>query len=675
MGMKKFLFGLVGIVCALFAVPAHALPAGYTELEYIRFDGLQYIITNYTMDQASNPKVELKIKNKQGAAFGAQNDNSRSIVDFSSQLYCGAGTNRLSYTLQDDDAVHTLSGEYNTNTTVLSVYIDGVLQTSGEQSGSFSTNKLSLGDINGGNGGTRLSGDVYSFKVYQNNTLVLNLIPAKRNSDNAIGMYDTVSNTFFTNAGTGAFVAGPTACDGERVTYTSATGTVTQNGTPTPTNPITPVFYTQGNMVLRKVGDYADTYDATTGKITRRVGVKVFDGTEDWTNPNEHQFNFNAGVRFAVTSNTDEIAVIDSHFRNTASSGTDGDWYASVSGLSFATCLHNSGTGMRFKDTSINTLAEWKQWLAQQYAAGTPVTAWYPLATETTEDWTGGTSYCQQAIKVATTKYVETEFSALNTALANAVATVNTVVTQTIAQAASIATLQSGKQTRPDETCPAGKKCLLVTDENNIPHWYEIVEPLLPAGYIQLQWIESTGTQFIDTGIKANASIVVDMGVLFRGIGVFAALGTRNGTNTSDTNVFQFGVNSNNTFFHRYGMGSPYSTGVPVAQMLYDVHLENYKEIISNGQDTYTDTLEFNPDMDTEGTLYIFATHDISSGRPIFSMPGYITYLSISVAGVLVRDFVPAKNPDGKIGMYDLVGGRFYENAGEGSFIAGPVAE
>ncbi len=194
-----------------YEIVENALPSGYTELEYIRFDGSQYIITNYTMDQASNPKVELKIKNKQGAAFGAQNDNSRSIVDFSSQLYCGAGANRLSYTLPDDDAVHTLSGEYNTNTTVLSVYIDGVLQTSGEQSGSFSTNRLSFGNINGGTGGTRLSGDVYSFKVYQNNTLVLNLVPAQRNSDNVIGMYDTVSGQFFTNQGTGEFTAGPVA--------------------------------------------------------------------------------------------------------------------------------------------------------------------------------------------------------------------------------------------------------------------------------------------------------------------------------------------------------------------------------------------------------------------------------------------------------------------------------
>ena len=64
--------------------------------------------------------------------------------------------------------------------------------------------------------------------------------------------------------------------------YESATGTGSQTGTPTPEHPIEPVFYTQGDMVLRAVGDYKDSYDATTGKITRRVGVKELNGTENW---------------------------------------------------------------------------------------------------------------------------------------------------------------------------------------------------------------------------------------------------------------------------------------------------------------------------------------------------------------------------------------------------------
>ena len=62
-------------------------------------------------------------------------------------------------------------------------------------------------------------------------------------------------------------------------TYTSATGTVSQSPAPTPSAPVTPTFYQQGNIVLRKVGSYADSYDASTGIITRRVGYFVTDGS------------------------------------------------------------------------------------------------------------------------------------------------------------------------------------------------------------------------------------------------------------------------------------------------------------------------------------------------------------------------------------------------------------
>lgn len=47
------------------------------------------------------------------------------------------------------------------------------------------------------------------FKYWDNDdNLLRDMIPCYRKSDNAIGMYDTVSKTFFTNAGTGVFTVG-----------------------------------------------------------------------------------------------------------------------------------------------------------------------------------------------------------------------------------------------------------------------------------------------------------------------------------------------------------------------------------------------------------------------------------------------------------------------------------
>ena len=49
---------------------------------------------------------------------------------------------------------------------------------------------------------------LYSLKMWTNGVLVRDFVPAKRNSDAVIGLYDFVSHTFFTNAGTGTFTAG-----------------------------------------------------------------------------------------------------------------------------------------------------------------------------------------------------------------------------------------------------------------------------------------------------------------------------------------------------------------------------------------------------------------------------------------------------------------------------------
>ena len=50
---------------------------------------------------------------------------------------------------------------------------------------------------------------IYGVELFEDSVLVRKLIPAKRKSDNVLGMYDMVTEKFFTNAGTGTFTAGP----------------------------------------------------------------------------------------------------------------------------------------------------------------------------------------------------------------------------------------------------------------------------------------------------------------------------------------------------------------------------------------------------------------------------------------------------------------------------------
>ena len=52
------------------------------------------------------------------------------------------------------------------------------------------------------------SSRIYYMKIYDSNTLVRNFIPCYRKSDTVAGLYDTVNDVFYTNAGSGVFTVG-----------------------------------------------------------------------------------------------------------------------------------------------------------------------------------------------------------------------------------------------------------------------------------------------------------------------------------------------------------------------------------------------------------------------------------------------------------------------------------
>ncbi len=470
--------------------------------------------------------------------------------------------------------------------------------------------------------------------------------------------------------------------------YTSATGTVVQDGTPTPDNPIEPVFYQQGNMVLKKVGDYADSYDASTGKITRRVGVKVLDGTEDWIKPAGYTNLYETSLKNDGAMSGDiRFPLTSTHFIGTAESNAS----MPDNSIKLTTRAVDRTDPLMFIKTSQgnDTLEGFKQYLAQQYANGTPVTIYYPLETETTEDWTES-QYCNanEPITIATTKYNESAFGPLNTALQNAISVVDSVVSNTITQAASIATLQAQKQTRPNdiaddsEKCPAGKKCLLVEDASGVPHWYEIVENAygLPSGYTALEYIQSDGASYLIVPYRVNNKTVFYC--RYNEI--------QNGPQTANA---VFGVTSSpavaqandgilrltGSTFNRMGWGDSVSNSVidvnaPKAfNTWYEVLYEQNK-LYQNGRLYATSATEPSTSWIAEYDLGVFARNSESVTMPAIAK---ISSVWAKENGEYKINLIPVKrNSDGVVGMYDTVSGEFFTNKGSGSFIAGdPVVE
>ena len=367
------------------------------------------------------------------------------------------------------------------------------------------------------------------FIIRDNGVLVRNFIPAKRLSDNVLGMYDTVSGQFFTNAGTGTFTAGPvktptpdTPMDivsnngvlkvspnlfnknasyalfngyinnasvggnttllayggGDKTiiikvvpntTYTvtratnlgslynrircaafttlpssSSTGVVlynlssnTQQANATFTTLSDTQYvainvrnsgavgddwtqfvdafqlekgsaatqyrpygqiYTDGTVetikdslnntataeMLLKVGTYQDKQEILSGAVTRKIGVKVLDGTEDWVKGQSFYCDTLTGVLQA------DHSCYCTHYQgimNNSAVVTDSN-----------TCRVGYHIGSEvawdrlyiYADRSLYaTAADFANYLAQQYAAGTPVIVIYPLATPTTESVAG----------------------------------------------------------------------------------------------------------------------------------------------------------------------------------------------------------------------------------------------------------------------------------------------
>ena len=189
------------------------LPSGYTPLEYIETDGnvildTQYIVQtddvlelHYKMLPAnmskSGDKMLLYSSNTWAETFTDGNTPSRWYVRFLSPS---------SRSIDSDESQYQGVLILKKNTFI----VNGVMIFDNLSSNLDSGNlTLSLFGRNGVTGTSIVQSA--GFKITRNNQIVMNLLPARRDSDGEIGMYDTVSDRFFAKTGSGAFTPGPVA--------------------------------------------------------------------------------------------------------------------------------------------------------------------------------------------------------------------------------------------------------------------------------------------------------------------------------------------------------------------------------------------------------------------------------------------------------------------------------
>lgn len=193
------------------------LPSEYQEVEYIESTGTQYIDTGVTLgtndftilfnfEQTKRATGEQPITSIWTNDYNYWNLFIRSVSSDESVLDVYTSAHHMLSTEVNLNEKYTVSLTRNENSWELTQDDSTISWTYSPSKINNTTLKLfKRGDLTNAHS-TKIK--MYSFKMAISNTKTLNLIPCYRKSNGEIGMYDTVTKTFYTNSGTDIFLKG-----------------------------------------------------------------------------------------------------------------------------------------------------------------------------------------------------------------------------------------------------------------------------------------------------------------------------------------------------------------------------------------------------------------------------------------------------------------------------------
>ena len=185
----------------------------YQEVNCIITDGVAYLDSNFVFNQDTSIDIDFMTPssiptNKTQVVFysgsGANN------YGFAISSSGASGKYRAFYKATYNGTLLSTSTRYNVKTEKNKFYLNNTL-TYTFGTGTFSTTYTmpffaqhynSTSPISKPNSGTK----IYYIKIYDDGTLVRDMIPCYRTSDNVVGMLDRINNVFYTNkSATGSF--------------------------------------------------------------------------------------------------------------------------------------------------------------------------------------------------------------------------------------------------------------------------------------------------------------------------------------------------------------------------------------------------------------------------------------------------------------------------------------
>lgn len=183
----------------------------------------------------------------------------------------------------------------------------------------------------------------------------------------------------------------------------------------------------------------------------------------------------------------------------------------------------------------------------------------------------------------------------------------------------------------------------------------------LPGGYTELEYIQSSGTQYLDSGVTFEKTDTVEFEILW------TVTPPNAGTYVCGNYYMQVGMGTSGYGIYAASNTKAYGTKDRMRVTFASVQetlLVNDAQVFTHdwsGQNLSNVKLGILK-LGMEGNAWY-------SSAPISAK---IYSCTIKKGGALVRNFIPCKNASGVIGLWDDVNSAFHQNAGSGVFTAGP---
>ena len=184
--------------------------------------------------------------------------------------------------------------------------------------------------------------------------------------------------------------------------------------------------------------------------------------------------------------------------------------------------------------------------------------------------------------------------------------------------------------------------------------------------YTPVEYLESTGTQYIDTNYKPNGNTIIELkyqtptqNTIQQGI--FGARDSGNNRFTLFTGIVKNGFQADYATSESL---SNYTQNIPGVDGTAINVIKMSNSFTINNNDIKKIPFEI---FQNSQNMYLFANNN--NGIAQLPMKGYIWYFKIYEGDTLVRDYIPVIDSSNRPCLYDKVEKKCYYNQGSGEFL------